>query len=124
MQQSSPRHTDVLLGLKCSTCGQPLSLMPGRALLLLQCRSGHSFPMRQMLRTQAEGVERRVRSVLSAWQEKVTVLEQGADFAAREGRDELRQNFLREADSLRTRMAAIREHLEARGDQAGGAVAG
>jgi hypothetical protein len=80
--------------------------------------------MRQMLRTQAEGVERRVRSVLSAWQEKVTVLEQGADFAAREGRDELRQNFLREADSLRTRMAAIREHLEARGDQAGGAVAG
>jgi len=121
---SSPRHTDVLLGLKCPACSMSLSLLPGRIALSLQCRGGHSFPMRQILQAQADGVERRVQSVLAAWEEKLAVLEQGAEFSRREGREELRQNFEREAESLRERMRHLRAHLDDDGGQHGGAIAG
>ena len=123
-QSGSPRHTDVLLGLKCPMCASSLSLMPGRVLLSLHCKSGHSFPMRQLLQAQAEGVERRVESVLAAWEDKLAILEQSAEFARREGREELRLNFEREAQSLRERMRNLREHLDDDGGQHGGAIAG
>ncbi len=124
MQSSSPRHTDVLLGLKCPACSASLSLMPGRLLLSLQCRGGHSFPMRQVLQAQAEGVERRVRSVVAAWEEKLAILVQSAEVARREGREEIRRTFEREAESLRERMRTLREHLEGDGGRHGGAIAG
>jgi hypothetical protein len=111
MENGSLRHTDVLLGLKCSNCGETLSMMPGRTQITFQCKSGHFFPMRQLFQMQGQDVDRGLRKVVGIWEEKIGVLQRSAEIAHREGRVELAQTFLRELDQVASRMQVVRNHL-------------
>lgn len=112
MENVNLRHTDVLLGLKCPSCGTILSLFPGRTQITFLCKAGHMFPMRQLFQMQAQDTNRGLRQILEIWEEKVAALKRSAEIARREGRMELAQNFLRELDSVESRIRVVRDHLE------------
>lgn len=125
MENANGRPTDVLLGLKCPSCGMNLSLLPGRTQITFLCKAGHSFPMRQLFQIQAQDTNRGLRRILEIWAEKAAVLQRSADIARREGRQELAQTFLHELDSVESRMRVVRDHLdELSKDPATGSKAG
>lgn len=122
--ETSPRHTDVTLRLKCPNCGSTLSLLTGRSQLTFHCRGGHTFPMRQLFQSHAQDVNRGLRSVLEIWLEKAAVLRKVFERARSDGRTELAENFRREAEQVEARIESLREHLKSStGDSGSGSSA-
>jgi hypothetical protein len=69
--------------------------------------------MRQLFQCQAQDVQRGLRAVLQVWEEKAVVLRDVAGRASAEGRTELAETFIREADLLHVRIERLREQLRA-----------
>jgi len=121
----SARPTDVSLRIKCPHCGHTLSLLAGRAQLTFHCRNGHLFPLRQLFQTQAQEVQRGLRSVLDVWEEKAVLLKKIVARARADGRAEVAVSFQREVDQVEIRIRSLRDHLRSTtGEPASGSVAG
>ncbi len=119
----STRPTDLTLRMRCPNCGSTLSMLAGRSQLTFHCKDGHAFPMRQLLQSQSQDVQRGLRAVMQVWEEKSAVLREVAGRANAEGRTELAETFVREADLLHIRIERLREHLRSLGDSGNGSSA-
>jgi hypothetical protein len=109
--------------MSCPNCGSTLSLLAGRSQLTFHCKDGHAFPMRQLFQCQAQDVQRGLRAVLQVWEEKAVVLRDVAGRASAEGRIELAETFIREADLLHVRIERLREQLRSIGASENGSSA-
>jgi hypothetical protein len=119
------RPTDLFLGLKCPHCGHRLSLLVGRSQLTFHCLSGHLFPLRQLLQSQAQDIDRGLRAVLEVWEQKSLVLRKVVQQARSDDRAELAETFQREVEQTDGRIAALKDHLRnANGEEAGDSAVG
>ena len=119
------RPTDLFLGLKCPNCGYRLSLLVGRNQLTFHCRSGHLFPLRQLLRSQSQEIQRGLSAVLEVWEQKSLLLQKVVQQAQLDGRTELAETFHREAEKMDLRITALRNHLrDADGENVGNSSVG
>ena len=119
------RPTDLFLGLKCPSCGHRLSLLVGRSQLTFHCLSGHTFPLRQLLQSQAHDIDRGLRAVLEVWEQKSILLKKVVQQARSDERDELAETFQREVEQNDGRIAALKDHLRnAHGENGGGSAVG
>jgi two-component system, chemotaxis family, protein-glutamate methylesterase/glutaminase len=114
------RPTDLFLGIKCPHCGHRLSLLVGRSALTFHCLSGHTFPLRQLLQSQAQEIDRGLRAVLEVWEQKSLVLQKVVQQARSDDRSELAETFQREVEQTEGRIAALKDHLRNAGDSAVG----
>lgn len=123
--EPSSRPTDVSLRIKCPNCGHTLSLLAGRSQLTFHCRSGHTFPMRQLFQTQSHEVNRGLRAVVDVWEEKALLLRKIVAQARQDRRPDLAVNFQREVEQIEMRLQCLRDHLRnVNGDSASDSVAG
>ena len=123
--ESSPRPTDVSLRIRCPNCGHSLSLLAGRTQLTFHCRSGHTFPMRQLFQTQSQEVNRGLRAVVEVWEEKALLLRKIVAQARQDRRPDLAVNFEREVDQIEIRLQSLRDHLRnVNGESGSGSAAG
>ena len=119
------RPTDLFLGLKCLNCGLRLSLLVGRNQLTFHCQTGHTFPLRQLLRSQSQDIQRGLNSVLEVWEQKSVLLQKVVQQAQLDGRTELAESFHREVEKLELRITALRNHLrDVAGESVGNSAAG
>jgi hypothetical protein len=105
------RPTDLFLGLKCPNCGYRLSFLVGRTQLTFHCTTGHTFPLRQLLQSQAREIEQGLRAVVDVWEQKSILLQKVVQQARTDERDELADTFQREVKLIDGRIAALRDHL-------------
>jgi hypothetical protein len=117
------RPTDLFLGIKCPNCGYRLSLLVGRNQLTFHCQTGHTFPLRQLLRLQSEEIQRGLRAVLEVWEQKSILLQKVVRQAQIDGRTELADSFHREVEKLDLRITALRNHLRDAGAESAGNTA-
>ena len=114
------RPTDLFLGIKCPHCGYRLSLLVGRNQLTFHCQTGHTFPLRQLLRSQSQEIQWGLKAVLEVWEQKTLLLQKVVQQAQIDGRTELAESFHREVEKLDLRITALRNHLrDAGGENAG-----
>lgn len=121
----SARPTDLFLGLKCPHCGYRLSLLAGRSQLTFHCMTGHTFPLRQLLQTQAREIQLGLRAVVDVWEQKSILLQKVVQQARTDERDELAHTFQREVELIDGRISALKGHLQsAGGEDVGESAAG
>lgn len=122
--EPSPRPTDVSLRIKCPNCGHTLSLLAGRSQLTFHCKSGHTFPMRQLFQTQSQEINRGLRAVVDVWEEKAVLLRKIVAQARKDARPDLAVNFEHEVEQIEIRVNSVRDHLRnVNGDSGSGSVA-
>jgi hypothetical protein len=122
--EPSPRPTDVSLRIKCPNCGHTLSLLAGRSQLTFHCKSGHTFPMRQLFQTQSQEINRGLRAVVDVWEEKAVLLRKIVAEARKDARPDLAVNFEHEVEQIEIRLNSVRDHLRnVNGDSGSGSVA-
>lgn len=114
--ETDPRRTEVLAGLRCPRCREMLSVTLPPELRGYRCPQGHEFLAGRLLAeagADREDLEKALRRALEAWGERVGLLRDMAALERRAERGALADDFERHAALLEGRCGVIRETLGA-----------
>lgn len=118
IDDTDPRRTEILAGLRCPRCRTLLSISVPPEGWGYRCAQGHEFPAGGLL---AEGGSERgnlhqaLRRMLDAWGERAAVLRDMAVRERRAERSDRADDFDRTAALLERRCGVIRETLASSG---------
>jgi len=103
------RSSEVRTLMPCPHCGRSLIPAPVDTSVAFYCKSGHEFPLGDLLRAQSAAVQNGLELLLAAWHRQHEALLQTAEEARRSGHLGVAEIFHRHAESLEFRIRKVRD---------------
>ena len=105
------RESEILDSLVCPKCGRTLLLISGGCAISFYCKSGHDWPLPDLLAIPSPPLKHGLRAILQEWERQVEIFRYTASQALLGGHADVSEMFRREAGNLDGRIQILREAL-------------